>query len=53
MVEPPSSLCTDSRSCEIVVVVGSMSGSVIARVGFREDLRVKDMVGVVRVAPGG
>jgi hypothetical protein len=26
---------------------------VIVRAGFREDFRVKDMVGVVRVAPGG
>jgi hypothetical protein len=29
-----------------------MSDNVMVRAGFREDLRVKDIFGVVRVAPG-
>ncbi len=35
-----------------MVVDGSILDRVTFRVGFREDFRVNDMVGVVRVAPG-
>lgn len=49
---PPSSFCTDSRSCATVVVAGFMSDSVRVRAGFRDDLRFKLMVGAVDVEPG-
>lgn len=51
-VDPPSSLCTDSLSCAIVVVEGLMSGKARVKVGFREDFKVRETVGSVGVAPG-